>query len=195
MAEPSNSLNYQPVNSEAGKGSLGTRPLNEPHLCPNCHAKYGFFRLYCKRCGCIMPDALSDESEVTRLLPINGAQAVNLLWGRSYFHNYARMALRNEASDELISVPTDNPPALIGRATATFRPTVFFPRTLSTQKGISRAHARIDKDGTALYVTDLDSTNGTFLDGEALTPQIAYLLHNKAALQLGSLILRVEFIG
>ena len=180
-----------PGNSDGGNG---TRLLNEPYRCPNCSAKYGFFRLYCKRCGCIMPDALSNEAEMTRLLPINAAQSVNVLWGRSYFHSYARLVLRNEATDELLSVPLDKPPILIGRATTSYTPTVSFSGAVAVEKGISRAHARIDRNGTALYVTDLDSTNGTFLDAEALTPQVGYLLHNKAALQVGSLVLRVEFV-
>lgn len=41
---------------------------------------------------------------------------------------------------------------------------------------ISRAHARIEKREKDYYVTDLDSRNGTFLDGQRLEPGEAYKL-------------------
>ncbi len=53
--------------------------------------------------------------------------------------------------------------------------------------------ARLDYVDNKILVTDLNSTNGTFLDGTALIPHIAQALHNQAALQLGQLLLRVEF--
>ncbi|XP_047313537.1 zeaxanthin epoxidase, chloroplastic [Impatiens glandulifera] len=41
---------------------------------------------------------------------------------------------------------------------------------------VSGLHARIQKKGGSLFVTDLDSTNGTFIDEKRLRPGIAYLL-------------------
>eukprot|EP00246_Nothoceros_aenigmaticus_P005357 TRINITY_DN17351_c0_g1_i1.p1 TRINITY_DN17351_c0_g1~~TRINITY_DN17351_c0_g1_i1.p1 ORF type:complete len:220 (+),score=32.96 TRINITY_DN17351_c0_g1_i1:139-798(+) len=35
---------------------------------------------------------------------------------------------------------------------------------------VSGVHARLEKKGDALYVTDLDSTNGTFVDGKKIKP-------------------------
>jgi pSer/pThr/pTyr-binding forkhead associated (FHA) protein len=47
--------------------------------------------------------------------------------------------------------------------------------------GVSRLHARLENRGTALWVTDLASRNGTFVDGEALAS-------GGAAVQPGSVI-------
>ncbi len=55
------------------------------------------------------------------------------------------------------------------------------------EQGVSRRHARIyTRDGTC-FVEDLDSTNGTFLNGERVTPYLPYAFHDGDVLSFGSL--------
>lgn len=55
------------------------------------------------------------------------------------------------------------------------------------EQGVSRRHARIyTRDGTC-FVEDLDSTNGTFLNGERITPYLPYAFHDGDMLTFGSL--------
>lgn len=54
------------------------------------------------------------------------------------------------------------PPALLGREGAD---------ALVNDKDVSRAHARIDLEGDAFLLTDLGSTNGTFVNGARVTIQ------------------------
>jgi len=54
---------------------------------------------------------------------------------------------------------------------------------------LSRRHARLSLNGTDVTVTDLGSTNGTTLDGRALTPETAEALVPGQTLSLGG----VEF--
>ncbi len=61
-------------------------------------------------------------------------------------------------------------------------------------KGISRRHVVIMKRGDTLHVMDLESTNGTYLNGVWLYPNQPRVLRDGDELMLGSLILRVEFI-
>ncbi len=42
---------------------------------------------------------------------------------------------------------------------------------LAAYSNISRRHARVHADGTSLTVEDLDSTNGTFVNGEKVPPR------------------------
>jgi diguanylate cyclase (GGDEF)-like protein len=60
---------------------------------------------------------------------------------------------------------------------------------------VSRLHASIDlrKDGTA-WLTDLDSTNGTFLNRRRLIPQVPTLLEDGDRLQFGSAYV-VKFVS
>lgn len=58
---------------------------------------------------------------------------------------------------------------------------------------ISRQHLRISHKQDGLYITDLGSSNGTYLDGNKLTPLQDTLLSGKHKLRLGSkTILNVE---
>ncbi|MDR0989313.1 MAG: FHA domain-containing protein [Prevotellaceae bacterium] len=58
-----------------------------------------------------------------------------------------------------------------------------FAEVLVSQSYLSGKHARLQKNGAGTWeVVDLGSTNGTFLNGEALTPQ------HPAAFQVGDVI-------
>ena len=63
----------------------------------------------------------------------------------------------------------------------------------AAEKGISRRHIKIRRKNILLYVTDLGSTNGTFLNGIRLIPHVEHVLRNGDRLQLGKLKLRMKF--
>jgi hypothetical protein len=162
-----------------------------PYCCPNCGSKYHVLRLYCKECGCVMPQTLTGSGEVTKLFPNNQASPIDLVWGRSYFHKKAHLVLLKDASGEMVRVPFDISPAFVGRDVT--RPALLFRGSEADEAGISRVHARLDRFTTTLCVTDLGSTNGTFVDGRRLSPQVACVLHNESALQFGRLLVWVKF--
>ena len=56
---------------------------------------------------------------------------------------------------------------------------------------VSRGHFRLFARGTSVLVEDLNSTNGTKVDGVALTPGAGVPLDHGAVLQVGSLTLNV----
>jgi pSer/pThr/pTyr-binding forkhead associated (FHA) protein len=57
--------------------------------------------------------------------------------------------------------------------------------------GVSRRHARIQRQRTQFFVEDLGSANGTFLNGQRLTPYLPHPLHDKDELQIGRIRLQV----
>lgn len=61
----------------------------------------------------------------------------------------------------------------------------------AAEHGISRVHAVIDCSRTGLHVTDLDSRNGTFVNGEKVHPYNAHILRHGDTIRLGSLSLQV----
>jgi pSer/pThr/pTyr-binding forkhead associated (FHA) protein len=84
-------------------------------------------------------------------------------------------------------------PALIGRSSASrgLRPEV----ALDSDTGVSRRHAQLTVDGSTLSVTDLSSTNGTYVlpagsspddSSEALAPGVARQLADGDAIYLGA---------
>jgi hypothetical protein len=86
------------------------------------------------------------------------------------------------------------PQAVVGRADAVsnFFPDVDLTPHGALDTGVGRRHARIFVQGGALAVEDLDSTNGTFLNGTRLAPRQATPLKTGDELRLGNLTLRVE---
>jgi CheY-like chemotaxis protein len=61
------------------------------------------------------------------------------------------------------------------------------------ERGVSRRHAAISATTDYLLVTDLDSTNGTRLNGHMLRPNEPYRLDHGDRLSFGILDVRVEF--
>jgi hypothetical protein len=61
----------------------------------------------------------------------------------------------------------------------------------AAEHGISRVHAVIDCTRNGLQISDLDSRNGTFVNGEKLHPYNAHILRNGDTVRLGSLSLEI----
>jgi len=61
------------------------------------------------------------------------------------------------------------------------------------KKGVSRWHAKIIRRGSEVFIEDLGSINGTFLNHKKLTPCFPQALKSGDELQLGKLVLRVSF--
>lgn len=60
-------------------------------------------------------------------------------------------------------------------------------------RGVSRVHAQLELRGNNLYVSDLGSTNGTYLAGARLEPNQPALLHKGDDLLIGRLSVQVMF--
>jgi pSer/pThr/pTyr-binding forkhead associated (FHA) protein len=83
----------------------------------------------------------------------------------------------------------------IGRmdpASASF-PNVDLTTDDALDKGVSRYHAKITRRGREVFIEDLGSMNGTFVNRKKLIPYLPEALRNGDQLHLGKLILRVSF--
>ena len=58
-------------------------------------------------------------------------------------------------------------------------------------RGVSREHARLEVKGDQLIITDLGSTNGTFLAGERLEPHEPTVIDGGDELLLGRLAVQI----
>jgi predicted component of type VI protein secretion system len=76
-------------------------------------------------------------------------------------------------------------PILIGRAEeAKFR---------IQQDSVSRRHCEVFIKEGSVFVRDLGSTNGTFLDGEQVTAAVASLVKPGSEIRIGGVVFRVEY--
>jgi hypothetical protein len=60
-------------------------------------------------------------------------------------------------------------------------------------QSVSRRHIRLHLENDYLFVTDLESTNGTFVNGTKLEPYKPVMLHTNDTLRLGELNVQVVF--
>lgn len=89
----------------------------------------------------------------------------------------------------------DNKPVILGRSDmrTRFVPDVDLTPYGALDRGVSREHSRLHLEGDRLYITDLDSTNGTFLAGKRLDPHVATLIRKGDELVLGRLAVQILF--
>lgn len=171
-------------------------PVTE-HICTTCEAVCDEDQLYCTQCGSVLLHALQHNSnafnEITQRLGAPEGKEVALEWGTAYFHPNARLVLQFMETNEELPIRVGFAPLIIGRRSGNSVPHVDLLPFGGSTKGVSRQHVRIERDGDSLLVTDIGSHNGTFLNQERLVVNRPYLLRNRAALQLGYLLIRVQF--
>lgn len=63
----------------------------------------------------------------------------------------------------------------------------------AADRGVSREHAQIHIKDNQVYITDLNSTNGTFVQGERLDPNTPKVIKKGNELLLGRLAVQVMF--
>jgi FHA domain len=63
----------------------------------------------------------------------------------------------------------------------------------TAENGVSRCHVLISGTDYTIYVSDLNSTNGTWLNGKRLAPNRKQLLNGGDELRLGKLSMIVKF--
>ena len=88
-------------------------------------------------------------------------------------------------------MPFTQNPMLLGRASEAegYRPD--FDMTFYDEGDyVSRRHARISHGRGGYFITDLDSSNGTTVNGQALMPNRAYRLRNGDRIQVGLVVIQ-----
>jgi pSer/pThr/pTyr-binding forkhead associated (FHA) protein len=77
-------------------------------------------------------------------------------------------------------------------ASATF-PDIDLTPDSGLEKGVSRRHAKITRKGSDLFLEDLGSVNGTFLNGKRLTPYLPHPLKDNDEIRLSRILMRVHY--
>ncbi len=85
---------------------------------------------------------------------------------------------------------------VLGRSSGhtTAGPTIDLSSFKAEGYGVSRHHCRLQRHSTHITITDLGSTNSTYLNGEQLLPHQPYILADQDRLILGTLRIIVTFL-
>jgi hypothetical protein len=114
--------------------------------------------------------------------------------GSALLHEQTGVRLRVAESGAVVSVPV-TARVVIGRSEINkieglnIDLTPFGARVM----GVSRRHAVVYRMRNSLFIEDLDSVNGSYVNGQRLTPGHPQLLHNGDEIRFGNLRCSIEF--
>ena len=163
--------------------------------CPYCAHENREGVLYCEECG--HPLAGDQESALSTSQLIEQEQSGfqgRVAWGTAHFTREARIVVRiRDHADSLMLDPSEE--TVIGRTDAKSDqvPDLDLAAYGAAEQGVSRRHAMIRRGEDTLTLVDLDSTNGTFLNGQRLLPRQPRVLRDGDEIRLGRLVFHVFF--
>ncbi len=84
--------------------------------------------------------------------------------------------------------------AVVGRADAasSFFPDIDLTDHGALEHGVGRRHLRLIVQNDRIFAEDLDSTNGSFVNGQRLSPRMLQLLQSGDEIRLGNLAMRFQ---
>ena len=162
--------------------------------CPSCGRKHRPGTLFCSECGVYLPTGgpLRTEPLPDEELPVSRANP----WVSEQVEEEKAaptpLRLKVLATDRQIQLPSAAE-VHVGRLDAAHGifPDLDLTADGGLEGGVSRRHCKIHQRGATYLVEDVGSANGTFLNGQRLTPYLPHVLKNKDDLQLGTIKLQV----
>lgn len=162
--------------------------------CPSCGRKHRPGMLFCNECGVYLPTGgplrteplLEDELPLSQASPWIGRQTE----GTTATTIPLRLVV--VATGRQVQMPATGE-VQIGRLDAAHGvfPDLDLTADGGLEGGVSRRHCKIHQRGSTYLVEDVGSANGTFLNGQRLTPYLPHVLKDGDELQVGRVKLKV----
>jgi hypothetical protein len=154
-------------------------------ICPNCGHDNMEGTIFCSQCGV----AMVAVPLATRQLVGDNARGGTTELGEDHV---LILQVDNEPNPIMIQVRHE---AILGRVSDQTGDTTYINLTPygAEDLGVSRRHCRLLRDNKAVYLMDLNSTNGTRLNGEPLPTSVEKRLRDGDEVTLGKLRLFVFF--
>ena len=162
--------------------------------CPSCKHREFVGTLYCSECGTrlvhtspvptmgIPPEKIQQETLITKPSAPAGPELTS----------GAVLGIRVLSSGDIVSlIGRDN--FTLGRSTPdqAVVPDVDLSLFEAYDHGISRMHAELQIESDGVFVVDLDSANGTLVNGKKIPPQSPQMVHHGDMIQLGRMRLQI----
>jgi len=163
--------------------------------CPVCQRENPENTPFCEECGSYLFGGTGNETDLlrpNRVTRMNreettGATAVDVNFPLSL-----NLTIPDSGRDVEIPLREEVTIGRLDPASASF-PDVDLTTDDALDRGVSRRHAKIIRRGHEIFIEDLGSMNGTFVNRKKLTPYLPEALRNGDQLRLGKLMLRVSF--
>jgi pSer/pThr/pTyr-binding forkhead associated (FHA) protein len=161
------------------------------NICPACSFKNEPTTSLCAKCGEPLPHVGDHPTERQHLA---WKLRPRTSWGDIRLAPDTLLVLYVAATSEPLILPRQEQ-ILIGRAGASGlrQPHVDLTPYEAVEYGVSRLHASLDIQNEAVLITDLRSTNGTYLNGLQLSPGQSKIVCNGDELCFGNLLVSIYF--
>jgi hypothetical protein len=173
--------------------------------CPNCKHQNRPGELICDHCGTSLISGgraalgtrdLVREQEARpdeKLLDTDARQALELAGGSAFTESMALRLEIESGNNPMVIYPKSE--IVLGRRDPNTGaiPDVDLTAYAGYRLGVSRRHSIIRMQEKALFITDLGSSNGTFLNGTRLAPHRPHQLRDGDEVRLGQMALRLYF--
>ena len=163
--------------------------------CPSCGRKNRPGTLFCSACGTYLPTSgpLRTELLPEDELPLTQANPwASESGGEGAEQPVAPLRIRVLPIGRRIQLPS-TAEVHIGRLDSDHGifPDLDLTPDGGIKGGVSRRHCKIHQRGSSYLVEDVGSANGTFLNGQRLTPYLPHVLKDGDKLQVGRIKLRI----
>jgi hypothetical protein len=152
----------------------------------------------CEQCGHHLwgdetwqvPSTIQDETIVQKLPESFSKSQIKAGWGTSTFEpqNYVILHIRETQEPVFVKLQDEylfgRYEGIDGLNLAPFG---------GLEKGVSRIHAALRRGDEMLFLVDLGSTNGTFLNEQAISPNQPRVLRSGDQIRLGQMVMHIYF--
>ena len=166
-------------------------------VCPKCNHNNMTGAMFCAECGTSLgsADSLTTQTIKSDKLKESVKNKVNL-------PTPPTVTLKNWVTLHLLDTGQVLPLAernefTIGRISEgqPIMPDIDLSPYQAYANGVSRLHAVIKREGSHIFLMDLDSANGTYINGKRLNPNVEHTLKNGDVVALGKLKIQILLKG
>lgn len=162
--------------------------------CPYCQHHMMEGALFCEECGLSLWDDNQAHVSTRKLDDGSGELSVKSGWGTATFQSRNQVIIHiRDSAEPIVIAPLGD--FLVGRGDSTsgISPDLDLTPHGALEKGVSRMHAALRRGDDVLSIVDLDSANGTYLNGQRLVAHQPRLLRDGDEIRLGKLVLHIYF--
>ncbi len=163
-------------------------------VCPHCDLEYRAGLVYCDNCGERVVQGNPDSSPRTKPVDV----ALEEFFARAKQSNLPIsdecLFVFDDQNAESVYLPYAKP-ATIGRrdTSGPLQADIDLTRYGAFEHGVSRIHAALYRTEDTLSLLDMNSRNGTFLNGQRLSSRVPYVLRNGDEVWFAKLPIHIYF--
>lgn len=161
-------------------------------ICRNCSFKNPEGEYYCLNCSLPLVEGIVVPDTVT-LGNSEGSSDARRHWGTARFdkEDWLILTVRGFESDPLVIRMRES--LTLGRTHRGATPDIDLTGYEAYDQGVSRVHALLTLQNDTLTITDLGSSNSTFLNGQKLQPDQPRIVRDGDEVRLGQLVIYASF--